>query len=271
MKIKIKGKVKRNTLKKSLIGKEIRDLMLDIAKDSLSPMKDRLNKTEAPESDPRKSFVDVKKWRVGIISHHSINDGFGYSVLFRAINTQAPTYYIAYRTLKLPQYEYDKSMGYFARSASYNKREVRKRFQADKPITRYYDSSNYDNPKVLTHKEMREATKLIREMRDAALMTGSTPREASGLSKMMMSKYKKLIAVKVTIDNIAFSRLFNARNTIRPNKSKYGPYSYARCLKIWNSTTFNYAMYSNPKSNDGKYYYSRVGEMSNTLVDVVER
>lgn len=263
MRIKIKGKVKRNTLNKRLLASCVRETMNDISKDSLKKMGSRLNKTEPPETDPRKSHVDVKKWRVTVESRSMSNEG-EYTIRFRAINHQAPSYYTSFRTTdgKGPtKLDYARRTAYGRARLSDARKDVR---------YRKVDTEDYDNPRPISREEYQEALKTARDIYKHTRKNKGTVADAREARLKSLSRYRKLAAVRVTIDNIAFSRLFSAKNTIRPNKRKYGPYTYARCLKIWHNGVFDYAMYANPPKNKGDYYRSRVAEMANSLVDTME-
>lgn len=212
--------------------------MLDISNKALPKMKKNLNSTEEPDKDPRRSHINVKKWKVAIISQRTTG-GIGYRVLFRATNTQAPTYYMAFRTLK---------------KGGANRR------------TRWYDPQE---DKVLSKEERDSVIKYAKETYEFARKMGYTPKQSSTVRKSILNRYKRLVPVKVEVSNIAFSRMFSARNTIRPNPDKYGPESYARCLKIWNGGRFVYVAYTNPNRHKDNYYYSRVKVMMRAIQDSI--
>lgn len=242
MRLKISIKAKSHLNKKSL-SSLVKNQMLEIAKDSMVLMRKRLNSTEEPDSDPRRKHINVKKWRVSIKSTAKAHPN--YRVLLRAINTQAPTYYTAYRRMK----------------------NVGKVYQGiKKPHTINYDSRE-DRP--LSREEYNDAMNYIHKTQEYARKMGCTHQQSLIIRQSLMKRYKKLVPVKVRVDNIAFSRLFSAKNVIRPNPSKYSPYDYAQCLKIWDGTKFRYVAHAYPKENNGNYYYSRLRVMKSAIEDEI--
>lgn len=240
MRLKIKGHAKQNPLTKGLINSIMREEMISISEKALPMIKKNLNSTEEPDKDPRRAHINVKEWRAIIVSKRRSAD-IGYTVLLRAINSQAPSSYIAYRRPK--------------------ERTRRK--------TKWYDPLA-DKP--LSKEEKDAVIKYAKETYELARKKGNTPRQSSIARKSILNRYKKLIPVKVTVDNIAFSRLFSSKNVIRPNPSKYNSYDYARCLKIWDTDAnkFRYASHANPKSNNDNYYYSRVHTITQTIEEMID-
>ena len=249
MKTKIRTKVGENPLTNPKARRFLREQSLSIVQNALPKMKDRLNKTEEPDSDPRKSHVDVKKWVIHVRYQHPDKDELSYSVGIRATNTQLPSSYTAFRTKKTPTNLEEK---------------------AHSPKSVYVDKRG----EVLSREEIERIYRIAKLTRKAVKNIKGTNlnKPLNKISRAEIYKqYKKLIPVKVQIDNIAFSRLFSAKNTIKPNPSKYGPYSYASCLKIWNRRAFRfeYATHSYPKANNGKYYRSRIYVMKETINDAI--
>lgn len=238
MKFKIKSKVTKNPLTKGFITSIMRDEMLSISNKALPDIKNNLNSTEEPDPDPRRRHINVKKWKASIVSQHPM-EGIGYRVLIRATNYQAPTHYIAFRTLKKSE------------PGTRRKRQ-------------WYDPQE---DKILSREERDMVLKYARDMYGFARKIGYTPKESSAVRTRVLSRYKRLIPVKVEVDNIAFSRMFSARNTIKPNPNKYGPDNYSKCLKVWNGERFIYVAHTNPKHNNNNYYYSRVKVMTRAIQD----
>lgn len=250
MRTKIRVKVGDSPLTDAKLRRYIREQTLNISHASLPVMKDYLNKTEEPDSDPRKAHVDVKKWTTKIIAQHQDKRRLGYIVRIRATNNQPPSYYIAYRTRKTPKLE-DSGIG---------------------PRTIYSDGRDRlsrEEVERIYHIE-KSTRKIVKGLKGGRDIVKGRPDITRSL---IYDRYKKLVAVKVNIDNISFSRLFHAKNVIRPNPNKYGPYSYTKCLKIWNKSSgkYEYAMYSIPlKSNSEKYFNSRAYVMTESILDSLD-
>jgi len=259
MRVKTKLRVGENPLTDAKARRYLRSQVLPIAQSALPLIKDRLNKTEEPVSDPRKSHINVKKWDSKIISQRAIYNhktGKGkssivYTILIRATNSQPPTSYIAYRRRKNPPnvpkaYIIPREI-YMKDDAIISREEIERIYRLEK-LTRS------------TLKGMKSTRGIVK---DKEAITRN----------LVYQRYKKLIPVKVLVDNIAFSRMFSAKNTIKPNPSKYGPYSYTQCLKTFNKSTglFEYAMYSRPKANNHKYYNSRLYVMREAIFDSIDK
>lgn len=244
MKTKIRTKVGENPLTNPKARRFLREQSLSIVQNALPKMKERLNKTEEPDPDPRRSTINVKKWITRVTYQHLNKDEVSYSVGIRATNTQAPTSYTAYRRLK----------------TSPEGRNVR---------TTIFDTLHN---KPLTREEVDEVKRMSRAVYESTRSLGYSSRQAKAAKELSLKQYKRLVAAKVKVDNIAFSRLFSSKNVIKPNKSKYSEHNYAQCLKVWDkhSGKYRYMAHSYPKQNNDGYYKSRVSVMSESLIDSLE-
>lgn len=250
MRLKTKLRVGENPLTDAKGRKFIRAQTLAIAESSLGIIKNNLNRTEEPDPDPRRKHINVKKWSAKVVKQHSIinyNTGKGkssivYVVTIRATNYQAPTSYTAYRKpkqgktyLKLMSGRVEE-MSRYAKSVAYNEAEVRKRYKGMSQRYRKYLVTEGSRPIPITRQNM------------AQIYSDPTKRDM----------VKTLVAVKVEVSNIAFSRLFSSKNVINPRPDKYNPDNYAKSLKIWRDGKFRYAAHSSPSKHSDSYYYSRV-------------
>ena len=244
MRAKTRIKVGKNPLTDAKLRRYLRDQSLGVAQSALPIITDRLNKSEVPDPDPRRSHINVKKWNTKIVSQHQDKDELAYVIRIRATNTQAPTTYTAYRRIK----------------------QAPEGDSGPKPRTTIYNSIKN---KPLTREEVDDLKRFARSVYRASIQSGFKPSQAKAAKEMSLKGYKRLVAVKVRVDNIAFSRLFSSKNTIKPNPSKYGPYTYSRCLKMWNTKTnkFEYSMYSNPIKHNDNYYDSRVHIIKQAISD----
>lgn len=247
MKLKISISAK-NHINPDVITGILGDKMLEIAKDAMPLMRKRLNSTEEPDSDPRRSHINVKKWRVYIKSRLTPSS-LRHNLVLRAENTQAPTYYIAYRRLK-------------------NKPGLDKVGPKKRPHLVNFDTVSQ---RPLSREEYNDAMNYIKKTYEYTRQIGYSKKQSNLVRSDMMKRYKKLVPVKVKVDNIAFSRMFSARNVIRPNPSKYSSYDYAQCLKVWDKGAgkFRYIQHAHPKTNNDNYYYSRLRVMTDTVDEVI--
>ena len=217
--------------------KQIEKGITAICKEALEPMKHELNATERPDPDPRKSFVNVKKW-VTEVKGKSWTAG-NFTVTVRATNRQPDTSYEAIRTIKGNEINVSDYSGIYQFGGNRSRADIIKELVPDR-------------------------TKRTRgKITDTAFKQYF--KQYSGDPSSIKSLSRSMVVVRVPIGNIAFSRTFPAKNTIRPSRTKYNSDAYAACLKIWDGTRFRYAAYSNPAGNPEPYRRSRSSVMTNEM------
>lgn len=218
--------------------RQVESEMTKSCREAVEPIKHELNATEKPDKDPRKSFVDVKKW-VAEFKSKSWSGGT-LSMTIRATNKQRDTSYEAVRTIKGDEINVSDYSGIYTFGGNRSRAAIIKEL--------------IPNRTKRTRAPITETA-----FKQYFTQYGGDP------NRLTKSLSRSLVVVRVPIGNIAFSRTFPALHTIRPSRTKYNSDAFARCLKIWDGTKFRYIAYANPDGNPYQYIKSRTAVMTNEM------